>query len=95
MRNKLGFRIGGEATTVGKQKTEEDRMASLSDILKGQEALGYFRVTVRPWSQPNQLLPSPPLLHHHILQSLQKTSERKGPLKVLPKLKMMLNCRSL
>lgn len=26
----------------------------MHDILKGQEALDYFGVTVRPWSQVNQ-----------------------------------------
>lgn len=44
---------------------QEEKMPSLSDILKGQEALNDFRMTVRPWYQLNQPLPRPPLLHSH------------------------------
>lgn len=53
-------------------------MPSLSDILKGQEALNDFRMTVRPWCQLNQPLPRPPFfLHsHQIGPPKEKASQR-------------------
>lgn len=50
-------------------------MVSLSDILEGQEASGYFRIPKRPWSQLNQPLPSP----HSYIVILCKVP--RGPLK--------------
>lgn len=58
-----------------KQKIVGDRMVSLSDILEGQEASGYFRIPKRPWSQLNQPLPSP----HSCTAILCKVP--RGPLK--------------